>query len=489
LNNFILGPDKHLQVMKYLGSFESFTKNILTNYPEFEATQQLDELRKKDYARLDEQNHVYLDYTGGNLYAISQIRKHHELLTKGIYGNPHSLNPSSLEASHLVDEARVHILRYFNALEDYFLVFTPNASGALKVIGESYPFSKDSHFLLPFDNHNSVNGIREYAKSKGTGYSYSPLELDSLRFNEKSLLDNLKRNAGKENKLFAYPAQSNVSGVKHSLKWVDLAKAHGWDVLLDASAFVPTNRLDLSEVQPDFVSLSFYKMFGYPTGLGGLFIKKDAFKKLSKPWFAGGTVTLASTMTDQFFLTEDHSKFEDGTINYLDIPALKIGIEHIESIGIDLINKRVSLLTKILLEQLKALKYDNGKPMVKIFGPANNTDRGGTIIYNFLKPDGEVYPYLHVEKEANKRNVSLRTGCFCNPGIDEINNNLLSGELENYFKFAKSSSIEDMTKHLDKMRGAIRISVGLATNLKDIYLFLDFVESFILASMQTAKVR
>ena len=68
--------------------------------------------------------------------------------------------------------------------------------------------------------------------------------------------------------LFAYPAQSNFSGVQHPLDWIAQAQAHGWDVLLDAAAFVPTNQLDLSRWQPDFVPLSFYKMFGYPTGVG-----------------------------------------------------------------------------------------------------------------------------------------------------------------------------------------------------------------------------
>ena len=61
-------------------------------------------------------------------------------------------------------------------------------------------------------------------------------------------------------------AQSNFSGVQHPLEWIATAQARGWDVLLDAAAFVPTNRLNLSHVRPDYVALSFYKMFGHPTG-------------------------------------------------------------------------------------------------------------------------------------------------------------------------------------------------------------------------------
>ena len=66
--------------------------------------------------------------------------------------------------------------------------------------------------------------------------------------------------------LFAFPAQSNFSGVQHPLSLVATAEQLGWHVLLDAAAYVPTNRLDLQSVRPHFVTVSFYKMFGHPTG-------------------------------------------------------------------------------------------------------------------------------------------------------------------------------------------------------------------------------
>ena len=69
-------------------------------------------------------------------------------------------------------------------------------------------------------------------------------------------------------------------------------RAGGWSVLLDAAAFVPTSRLDLRAVQADFVAVSFYKMFGYPTGVGCLLARRKALKKLHRPWFSGGTITV-----------------------------------------------------------------------------------------------------------------------------------------------------------------------------------------------------
>jgi molybdenum cofactor sulfurtransferase len=87
--------------------------------------------------------------------------------------------------------------------------------------------------------------------------------------------------------LLAYPAQSNFSGVQHPLALVAEAQALGWDVLLDCAAFAPTNELRLDLVKPDFVPLSFYKLFGYPTGAGALIARRTALARLRRPWFAG----------------------------------------------------------------------------------------------------------------------------------------------------------------------------------------------------------
>ena len=258
-------------------------------------------LRKKEYSRLDRQGHVYLDYTGGNLHPQCLLDAHYRYLKNAVYGNPHSTNPASLLSERFVTEAREKVLEFFNA-QDYYCVFTNNASGALQIVGECYPFSIGSHFLLTADNHNSVNGIREYCLNKGGKHSYCPMNYEDLTINEDALNKQLNLHRDKKNKLFAFPAQSNVSGVQHSLLWIGKAQEKGWDVLLDAAAFVPTNQLDLAIVQPDFVSLSFYKIFGYPTGIGCLLIKKSKFNCLEKPWFAGGTVSLASAQYSGYFL-------------------------------------------------------------------------------------------------------------------------------------------------------------------------------------------
>lgn len=434
-------------------------------------------LREKEFKRLEQQNQVYLDYTGGNLYPDSLLNKHFDFLKKSVLGNPHSTNPSSKLATLEVEKARAKVIEYFNA-EDYFCIFTANASASLQIIGECYPF-KNGQFLLTADNHNSVNGIREYCHLRKGDTNYSPINFEDLSINETALNDYLNAFPESDNKLFAFPAQSNVSGVKHNLNWIEKAQQKGWDVLLDAAAFVPTSRLDLKTHSADFVSVSFYKIFGYPTGLGCLFVKKSKFNKLVKPWFAGGTVSLVSVNFPGYQLIENHERFENGTVNYLDIPAIKNGLDYIELIGIDRINKRITALTSFLIDELQLLLHQNGNPLIKLFGPTDCNKKGGTIIFNVLDDNGNPLPYGSVEELANQNLISLRTGCFCNPGIDEVNNCITEEELAKYYSSSSNANYQEMLTFLGKMRGAIRISVGIATTHQDLVRFISFLKNFL----------
>ena len=283
-------------------------------HPGYAGTSSLDQLRATDYVRLDGTGQVYLDYTGGGLYAESQLREHFELLRSGVFGNPHSLNPTSAASTELLERARGRVLEFFRASpEEYVAIFTPNATGALRLVGEAYPFHSGDRFLLTFDNHNSVNGIREFARARGAETTYVPSVAPDLRVDERLLTRYLTDTIGEHHNLFAYPAQSNFSGVQHPLEWIEQAHGHGWDVLLDAAAYVPTNRLDLGRWHPDFVAVSFYKMFGWPTGVGCLLARRDALAKLERPWFSGGTIVAAFVQREYYQSAPGAAHFEDGT--------------------------------------------------------------------------------------------------------------------------------------------------------------------------------
>jgi selenocysteine lyase/cysteine desulfurase len=477
MTTFIL--DTHLD----LSGLEAAQAAFEQQYPQFNLPA-LEALRQTEYGRLDKLGHAYLDYTGGGLYADSQINAHMEMLKGGVFGNPHSANPTSMASTHLDEHAREYVLAYFNTSpEEYAVIFTQNASGALKLVGESYPFAAGGHYLLTFDNHNSVNGIREFARNRGANVTYASVLPPELRIDEHKLHELLGMANPQAHNLFAFPAQSNFSGVQHSLEWIAEAQNKGWDVLLDAAAFTPTNYLDLGIWKPDFVSLSFYKIFGYPTGVGCLIARRSTLEKLQRPWFAGGTITYASVLGDRYFLSGGEAGFEDGTINYLNLPAVEIGLRHIQRVGIDAIHERVRCLTGWVIEQLLDLRHSNGKPLVTLYGPANTYMRGGTITINLYGSDGHLFDFQQVERMANDLNISLRTGCFCNPGAGEQAMGFTREELEDCFRDEERMTFEKFMTAMhakgEETVGAIRVSVGIATNFADVYKFIRFARLFV----------
>ena len=143
------------------------------------------------------------------------------------------------------------------------------------------------------------------------------------------------------------------------------------------------NRFDVARVVRTLPRLSFYKIMGFPTGVGCLLMRRDRFDVLSRPWFAGGTITIASVVRDSHYLRRDEGAFEDGTVDYLNLPAVTIGLRHVDRVGLDSIHRRVGCLTGWLLDALDGLRHHNGRRLVQIHGPRTVRDRGGTVTLAF----------------------------------------------------------------------------------------------------------
>ena len=476
---------------------------FLSAYPGYRNTALLDRLRATEYSYLDAGGHVYLDYAGAGLPSRAQLAAHAGRMRDGCFGNPHSENPASAASTELIERARFAVLAHFNASpQEYAAIFTPNATGACRLVGEAYPFGPRTRLVLTADNHNSVNGIREFARSRGAVTRYVPFGSPELRVGDDAVRRALTRpgpgplslawrvarcgvapwagrgsRARRRRGLFAYPAQSNFSGARHPLRWIDLAHEHGYDVLLDAAAYVPSSRLDLSAVKPDFVPVSWYKVFGYPTGVGCLIARREALARLWRPWFAGGSVYLAGVQGDWHTMAPHEARFEDGTVSFGQIPDLESGLSWVNGIGMDLIQQRVMCLTGWLLDRLAALRHGNGAPMARIYGPAGTRDRGGTVAFNLLDPGGRVVDERAVARDTAAAGISIRTGCHCNPGASEAASRL-TGQA---WRKAARARVRTMDQYLEVLglpsAGALRASVGLASTVDDVERFLTFLEA------------
>lgn len=97
---------------------------------------------------------------------------------------------------------------------------------------------------------------------------------------------------------------------------------------------------------------------------------------------------------------------------------------------------------------------------------------------NLYRPDGTVVPFTEVESEANMWNISLRSGCFCNPGIDETISSIRQETLSEYFSSRDSGDICDILTFMGP-RGSVRISLGLASNFNDVNRFYEFAQTFL----------
>jgi selenocysteine lyase/cysteine desulfurase len=254
-------------------------------------------------------------------------------------------------ATALVEGARAAVFRHFRAAEsEYECVFTANASGAMRLVGEAYPFAPAGRFLATADNHNSVNGIREFARAKGARTAYVAL------------------------------------------------------------------------VTPDL-------------------------------------------------------RVDDGVL--LGIPAIEIGLRHLERIGIDAIALRVEALGTRLLAELGRLPHAGGEPAARIYGPATWDGRGATIALNFLHPDGRVVDERFVDALAAEHDIWLRTGCFCNPGAGEAAFGISRDALADA-EFGDDTILDDFIAHIGMPSGgAVRVSLGIASNAADVHRFLLLAREFV----------
>ena len=459
------------------------------NFPQWLLTTHMEKIIEREYApRLGDV--VYLDYTGASIYSKTQIERHSKDLLESLYGNPHSINHSSENSSLIDAQARLDILEYFRAdPKEYALIFTNNASGACKLIAESFPFGPKKSLTLLNDNHNSLVGMREYATRAKAEFVVINTNTSTGLITESELLDQLGAGLKSSKKippgLFCYPAQSNWSSVQHPLEYIEILQKHGWKVLLDAAAFVPTNRLDLSKCKPDYVPISLYKMLGYPTGIGCLIAKKESLKCLTRPWFAGGTVTAVSIYSKLYghYKNDDFRYWEDGTPNFLATKAVSIGLEFFKTIGVETIHTRVVCLAEWVMNEAKKLVYPNGVPLVQIYGTTDMTKRGGSLAFNLVDWKRRSLPYELVDQQAIKWKLCLRTGCFCNPGASE---RLLGFKSAPFVICLAARSLNGSISAKDIIvcgnghaLGAVRASFGIASRWEDAYRLIQFLESFL----------
>ncbi|XP_040840596.1 molybdenum cofactor sulfurase [Ochotona curzoniae] len=460
------------------------TPELVHNY----GSLSLHELRAREFRRLA--GTVYLDHAGATLFPQSQLTNFTEDLMNNVYGNPHSQNISSKLTHDTVEQVRYRILAHFHTSpEDYSVIFTAGCTAALKLVAETFPWesqgpaSGGSHFCYLTDSHTSVVGMRKAITA--VNVTSTPVTPEDLRESSAAVSDpdcQLPH-------LFCYPAQSNFSGTRYPLCWITEVQAGQrcpvntpgkWFVLLDAACYVSTSSLDLSAHPADFVPISFYKIFGFPTGLGALLVSKRVAPLLRKTYFGGGTA--AAYLVGEDFYIPRHSvaeRFEDGTISFLDVIAVKHGFDALERLtgGMENIKQHTFSLARYTYTALSSLRYPNGAPVVRLYTDTEFSSpevQGPIINFNVLDDRGNVVGYSQVDKMACLHNIHLRTGCFCNTGACQrhlqISNNMVK-------KHHQAGHVcgDDVDLIDGQPTGSVRISFGYMSTLEDAQALLSFI--------------
>ncbi|XP_019623568.1 PREDICTED: molybdenum cofactor sulfurase-like isoform X2 [Branchiostoma belcheri] len=495
----------------------------------------IDKMQEQEFARL--KGMVYLDHTGTTHYAQSQLESYMQDLQTHVYGNPHTRSASSRLTSDTIDQLRFRILQHFNtSVEHHSIIFTSGCTGTLRLLAESFPWEDGSIFSYLEDNHTSVLGVREVAaKERATIVCVSEEELlgcSNDKGNPQNRTVTAEKNNSKENctpnssvpnfsgtthffqeserpdsvnscghsHLFAYPAMCNFSGRKFPLEWCSKVKrkqfslcerSEGkWFTCLDAASFVSTSPLNLSSCEADFVAISFYKVFGFPTGLGALIVRKDAEDSLKKTYFGGGTA-LAVTSNGRFYIPRPnlHDRFEDGTLPFLDIIALRHGFDTLENLtGMQYVSQHTFSLAQYVYLQLTSLKHHNGQPAAVVYTDTQFDDittQGGIVNFNLLRANGNFVGYSEVDKLAALHDIHVRTGCFCNSGACRRHLGLSDEQLrQNYQAGHVCGDDKDLIS--GRPTGSVRISFGYMSTFEDAQFFLDFVqECFVEKSPKT----
>ncbi|KAL6603139.1 hypothetical protein ACP70R_043500 [Stipagrostis hirtigluma subsp. patula] len=453
-------------------SKEEFLAQFGGDYGYPDAPKGIDELRATEFKRLE--GTVYLDHAGATLYSETQMADVAKDLTSNVYGNPHSQSDSSMATSDLVTSARHQVLKYFNASPREYALSKGATASAVDV----------EEIVDTLENHGSDSLF------KISRHSNQRRGEDVLLHNYQN--GNRKANLGNNLNLFAFPSECNFSGHKFNLSLVNLIKEGKcmdfpsqkqgqWMVLIDAAKGCTTDPPNLTVYRADFVVCSFYKIFGYPTGLGALIVKNDAASLLNKAYFSGGTV--AASIADIDFVQKRKSIeqiLEDGTISFLSIASLRHGFKIIDMLTTSAIARHTACLATYVRKKMIDLKHNNEKNVCIIYGQkaseVKDLKMGPTITFNLKREDGTWFGHREVEKLASLSGIHLRTGCFCNPGACAKCLGLSHSDLVSNFE-AGHVCWDDNDVINGKPTGAVRISFGYMSSYEDAEVFLKFLWS------------
>jgi hypothetical protein len=246
---------------------------------------------------------------------------------------------------------------------------------------------------------------------------YLPLD-DELRLHDPVSQLVLLRRTHVGAGLVAFPAQSNFSGVQHPLALVDRP----------ARSATPCCSMRRRSFRRRHSACGGSRRTSSPArstrcsatrpGVGALIARREALARLRRPWFAGGAVEYVSVQHGSHLLREGAEGFEDGTVSFLDAEAVIRGLDFLDDVGWRASGATWRRSPRRSWSELRELTHADGSPMIRLYGPRDRYDCGGTVTFNVLDATARRCRTSSSRSAHAARRLGAR-GCFCNPGASE----------------------------------------------------------------------
>lgn len=343
---------------------------------------------------------VYLDSASTSqkpfvvIEEISNFYKNHNAnINRGV----HTLGN---ETTELYENSRNKVSKFINADKNE-IVFTRNTTESINLIANSYVKNKlkkeDFILLTEMEHHSNLLPWQSIAKEKNIKIKFIPVKEDgTLDLNEAEKL------LSEKPIFFALTHISNFLGTINPIKeLIKIAHKNEVEVLVDAAQSVPHVKIDVKELNCDFLVFSAHKMLG-PTGIGVLYGKKKLLDSINPLYLGGGMIREVDY--NSFTLRETPYKFEAGTPNIADTIAFAKSIEFLENIGMENIEKHEKELTQYAYEKLSKMKN------IKIYGPKN---RSSLISFNYFDNNKNLIHPHDLATIMDEEGIALRAGHHC----------------------------------------------------------------------------
>lgn len=319
-------------------------------------------------------------------------------LYSNYYANIHrGVYQLSQVSTEKYEEAREIVKNYISAASSDEIVFTRGATESINLIAYSYGryflSEGDEIIVSEMEHHANIVPWQQLAKEKKVVLRYIPMD-----DNGELLLDEFYKMLNTRTKIVSLVHISNSIGTINPVKEIfNKAKEIGAITILDASQSIQHTKINVNELNCDFLVFSGHKIYG-PTGIGVLYGKLDLLKKM-EPYQTGGDMIKSVTFERTIF-ADVPGKFEAGTQNIEGAIGLGAAIKYINSIGLPEIMKYEHQLMKYATDKVLEI------PQVKIIGTAKEK----ASLISFILED--VHPH-DVGTIFDKLGVAVRTGQHC----------------------------------------------------------------------------